>query len=314
MNCENKPKIVVLGSCGVDFTAYAPRLPKPGETLHGSKFTTSYGGKGANQCVAAARVGGNTYMICKLGDDQWGKQYKAHLQEVGVNVTHAYVEPNFTTGSAQITVAENGENQIVVVAGANDYLSKSDVQCAAELIKHADVLISQLETPFETTLEAFKLNNGIKLFNAAPAKSNIHEIFKYCSILCVNETEASLLTNIDVSLSNAADAISKLLSFGCESVIITLGENGAVYASKQNEQPIHVISEKVSAVDTTGAGDAFVGALATLLVSYKGYPLHQIIGAACEYASISVTKEGTQTSYPPNFKPFGKEYKYVNLE
>ncbi|XP_049874856.1 ribokinase-like isoform X2 [Pectinophora gossypiella] len=252
-------------------------------------------------------------MICKLGDDQWGKQYKEYLGEVGVDVTHVHIQPNVTTGIAQISVAENGENQIVIVPGANNHLNKDDVKKAVELIKHADIIIGQLETPFETTLEAFKLNNGLRLLNAAPAKEDIREILPYCSILCVNESEASILANINVNISNAGVALNNLLNTGCDTVIITLGSKGAVYATKQNKQPIHVLCESVTPVDTTGAGDAFVGALATFLMTHKDYPLHQIIGAACHVASISVTKEGTQTSYPKNFKGFGTEYTYVKL-
>ncbi|XP_026330769.1 ribokinase-like isoform X2 [Hyposmocoma kahamanoa] len=313
MTSESKPKIVVIGSCSVDFTTYAPRLPSPGETLHGTKFVTSYGGKGANQCVAAAKLGGNAHMICKLGDDQWGKKYKEHLKECGVNVTYSHNAANSMTGIAQISVAENGENQIVIVPGANKLLSKSDVQEALVLIKNADILIGQLEIPYETTLEAFKLNKGLRLLNAAPAMQDIHEIFPYCSILCVNESEASYLTNNSVTLSNAAHALLRLLDTGCETVVITLGEKGAVYATKYDRKGIHVLTRSVKPVDTTGAGDAFVGALATFLVKYKTLPLHQIIGAACEVATISVTREGTQTSYPTDYKPFAKEYEYISL-
>ncbi|KAL0878528.1 hypothetical protein ABMA27_003616 [Loxostege sticticalis] len=310
---KNSPKIVVFGSCSVDFTTYAPRLPNPGETLHGTKFTTSYGGKGANQCVAAAKLGGNAYMICRVGDDQWGEKYRNHLKETGVDVSHVYITPNVTTGIAQISVADNGENQIVIVLGANGHLSKKDAADSHELIKSADVFIGQLETPFEATLEAFKINEGIKLLNAAPARSDIQEILPYCTILCLNEFEASMLTNLNVNLENAVDALNKLLSAGCQTVIITLGSKGAVYASK-DEPPTHVFCEPVTAVDTTGAGDAFVGALATFLLSHKDLPMHQKIGAACEVASISVTKEGTQTSYPTNYTPFIKQYKYSKLQ
>lgn len=310
---DQKPKIVVIGSCSVDFTTYASRLPKPGETLHGTKFNTSYGGKGANQCVAAAKLGGNVHMICRVGDDQWGMQYKEYLKNLGVDVTYVQLTPNISTGIAQISVADNGENQIVIVLGANSHLGISDVKNSIELIKSADVLIGQLETPFETTLEAFKVNQGIKLLNAAPAKKDIEKILPFCSIICVNEPEISLLTNMEVNISNAETALRKMLSTGCETVIITLGSQGAVYLSKNDDQPIHVLCESVAAVDTTGAGDAFVGALATYLVSHKNYPLHQIIGAACHVASISVTKEGTQTSYPENYEAFQTEYRYYKL-
>ncbi|XP_075976558.1 ribokinase-like isoform X2 [Anticarsia gemmatalis] len=252
-------------------------------------------------------------MICSLGDDQWGEKYKENLKNHGVDITHAKITPNVTTGCAQISVAENGENQIVVVPGANNYLSKEDVANSAELIKNADVLIGQLETPFETMLEAFKLSKGIKLFNAAPAQAGIDEILPHCTILCVNEPEASLLTNFDVDITNAVDALKKLLDAGCETVIITLGSKGAVYMSKHDQQPIHVLCEEVVPVDTTGAGDAFVGALATYLVTYKGQPLHQIIGAACHVATLSVTKEGTQKSYPEKIDAFNREYQYIKL-
>lgn len=293
--------------------SYAPRLPKPGETLHGTKFTTSFGGKGANQCVAAAKLGGNTYMICKFGDDQWGEKYKQSLESYGVYTKHTQFVPNVTTGIAQISVAENGENQIVIVPGANSYLSKEDVEKCAELIEKADVLIAQLETPFKSTLEAFKIGKGIKLLNAAPAQGGIDEILPYCSILCVNESEASLLTNIEVNILNAVDALHKLLKKGCETVIITLGPKGAIYLSQHDQKPIHVLCEEVVPIDTTGAGDAFVGALALFLITHKEKPMHQIIGAACHVATLSVTREGTQTSYPDKFNAFEKEYNYINL-
>ncbi|XP_046967687.1 ribokinase-like isoform X2 [Vanessa cardui] len=275
------PKIVVLGSCCVDFTTYCPRLPMPGETLHGTKFMTSYGGKGANQCVAAAKLGGNTFMISRVGDDQW--------------------------------VAENGENQIVIVAGANNFLSKSDIDLAKDLVKNADVLIAQLETPFETTLEAFKLNTGIKLLNAAPARPDIEAILPYCTILCVNEPEASLIVGFNVEIANVKNALKKILEKGCDTVIITLGEKGAVYSSINSPDCVHVFCEKVIPKDTTGAGDAFVGALATFLMRDKSKPLHQVVGAACEVATLSVTREGTQTSYPENHSAFAEEYTFVIL-
>nr|XP_026493863.1 ribokinase isoform X2 [Vanessa tameamea] len=274
-------KIVVLGSCSVDFTTFCPRLPMPGETLHGTKFMTSYGGKGANQCVAAAKLGGNTVMISRVGDDQW--------------------------------VAENGENQIVIVAGANNCLSKSDVDLAKDLVKNAGVLIAQLETPFETTLEAFKLNTGIKLLNAAPARTDIEAILPYCTILCVNEPEASLIVGFNVEIPNVKIALKKILEKGCDTVIITLGDKGAVYSSINSPDCVHVFCEKVIPKDTTGAGDAFVGALATFLMRDKNKPLHQVVGAACKIATLSVMREGTQTSYPENHSSFDEEYSFVIL-
>ncbi|XP_068629997.1 ribokinase-like [Battus philenor] len=313
-NDSTQNKIVVIGSSSVDFAAYAPRLPKPGETLHGYKFVTSFGGKGTNQCVAASKLGANAYLISRLGDDKWGKQYKEYLKEIGVDVTHVCLTSEVATGIAQITVAENGENHIVIVPGANNYLNCNDVKVAEEIIKTADVIIGQLETPIETTLEAFKLSNAIKILNAAPARKDIDSVLSYCTILCVNETEASCLVDISVDLSNASSAVSKLLEFGCQTVIITLGDKGAVYSSKFDKRCFHVLCENVTPVDTTGAGDAFVGALATYLVTYKDLPLHQIVGAACKVATMSVTKEGTQTSFPTKFDAFGEKYKFVELQ
>ncbi|CAK1582835.1 unnamed protein product [Parnassius mnemosyne] len=314
MLTEDKNKVVVIGSCSVDFVTYSPRLPKPGETLHGHKFTTSFGGKGANQCVAATKLGANSYIISRLGDDQWGQKYKEYLKEIGVDVTHAAITSNSSTGIAQIAVAENGENQIVIVPGSNNLLCSNDVKEAENLIKSADVIVGQLETPLESTLEAFKLSKGIRILNAAPARKDIDSILPYCSILCINESEASLLADFAVDVSNAPLAINKLLETGCETVIITLGEKGAIFSSKHDKKYFQVFCESVIPVDTTGAGDAFVGALATYLVSHKNYPMHQIVGAACQVATISVTKEGTQNSYPTNFDAFNKQYRYVELE
>lgn len=253
-------------------------------------------------------------MICRVGDDEWGSKYKNHLKDEGIDVTYCRVTPGVTTGVAIIAVAENGENQIVIVQGANNHLSIADVEESADLIKTADVLIGQLETPYETTLAAFKLNSGIKLLNAAPAKTGIEEILPHCSILCVNESEASLLTNLDVNISNAVSALKKLVKLGCEAVIITLGADGAVYLRKIDEKPVHVLCENVVPVDTTGAGDAFVGALATFLVTHKDLPFHQLVGAACKIATLSVTKEGTQASYPSEYDDVvTKDYKYMIL-
>lgn len=253
-------------------------------------------------------------MICRVGDDEWGHKYIEHLKSNGVNVTQAHSTPNESTGIAQISVSRDGENQIVIVPGANGHLSIADVQKAKDLIINADILIGQLETPYETTLEAFKLNKNVKILNAAPSMEDINSILPYCTILCINEIEASIMTNVPVNdIRSAALALDKLLHTGCETIIITLGELGAVYTTR-DKQPIHVISDKVKAVDTTGAGDAFVGALATFLNSHKTQPLHQIIGAACHIASLSVTKEGTQTSYPTNCNAFDREYKYIEIK
>lgn len=179
--------------------SYVPRLPKVGETLHGTEFVTGYGGKGANQCVAAARLGSRTAMIGKLGNDSWGKNYFNALQSEGVNVDHVCKLDGKSTGIAQINVANNGDNQIVIVVGANNSLQPDDVRASAEVLNNAKVLICQLETPAQATIEALKSFNGTSIMNAAPGLENIpQELLKCCSIFCVNESETALITGMVV--------------------------------------------------------------------------------------------------------------------
>ncbi|XP_077293071.1 ribokinase isoform X2 [Arctopsyche grandis] len=239
-------------------------------------------------------------MVARIGDDKWGNDYVENLKKFNVDTTHVHITSDRGTGIAQINVSKSGENQIVIVAGANDVLSVDDVEIAKDLICNASVLLCQLETPIVATKKAFQLCKGVRILNAAPAASHLDkELLSLTTILCVNESEASVLTgNPAVTMSDIAKAIEDLLRLGCKIVIITLGENGAAFASIDDPQPLHVMSDKVTAVDTTGAGDAFLGALAALLAVYPDTPLKNAIASACKVASVSVTKEGTQTSYP----------------
>ncbi|KAL5293025.1 hypothetical protein ACFFRR_011656 [Megaselia abdita] len=295
------PEIVVFGSAIVDFISYVDRLPRSGETLHGSKFATGFGGKGANQCVAAAKLGAKTAMVAKLGSDPWGQKYLENLKNQGVEISGVKVVED-TTGIAQIIVSETGENQIVIVAGANNHLEEDDVDKNPGLFKSCKVLITQLETPLKGTIHALKTFQGTSILNAAPALENYSkELLVYSKIFCVNEHEATIMSGIEVkSPRDAKSAIKKFLTLGANIVVITLGELGAVYGQKDSQEMVHIpVFRKVEkVVDTTGAGDAFIGSLAYFLVKSPESSLTNLIGAACEVASHSVQKPGTQSSFP----------------
>ncbi|XP_065084177.1 ribokinase [Ochlerotatus camptorhynchus] len=293
--------VVVFGSLIVDFISYVPRLPKVGETLHGTKFATGFGGKGANQCVAAARLGSRTAMVGKLGNDPWGKNYFNALQSEGVNVDHVTILDGQSTGIAQINVANNGDNQIVIVVGANNSLHQDDVRASANVLNNAKVLICQLETPAQATIEALKTFNGTSIMNAAPGLENIPlDLLKCCSIFCVNESETALITGMAVeTVMQAKSALFKLRDMGCGTIIITLGEKGAIFGLKDCAKVVHVKPHKVDkVVDTTGAGDAFIGALAHFIATDPSAEMTHCIAAANLVAALSVQKPGTQTSFP----------------
>lgn len=296
-------KIVVVGSCNIDLQCFTQRLPRPGETLHGTEFRKGFGGKGANQCVAAAKLGASTAMVARLGDDSFGQDFLGSLKNNKINTDHVHITKDVSSGMAQITVAENGENAIVIVPGANNELSVADVQHASEIIKLASVTVCQFEIPVETTLEALRITKegeGIAIVNAAPAITTLDPlVFKLSDIFCVNESEAELLTRMPVqSVEEAMVAVGRLLDKGCKQVIITLGASGAVFASQDNSVPVHVPTKNVKPVDTTGAGDMFVGGLAFYLAYYPQLPMKEIVKRSCEVATVSVQKYGTQTSFP----------------
>ncbi|KAF7990797.1 hypothetical protein HCN44_000602 [Aphidius gifuensis] len=294
--------IVVVGSCMIDSTSFSERLPKPGETIAGTRFDKTFGGKGANQCVAAAKLGATTSLIAALGNDASGREYINQLEKYKINSEHVKLVPDVSSGSAQIMVAENGENMIVIVKGANDYLTSDDVNKARQTIKNASVLITQFESSLDATLEALKLHkgHGTSILNGAPALANPgREILESCDIFCVNETEAQIMTGIEpLNLINAQDALDKLFIQGCKIVIITLGGTGSVFATRKQQKMIHIPVEIVKPIDTTGAGDAFLGALAYFLCYHEKLSLEEKIIRASKIATESVLKIGTQSSFP----------------
>jgi ribokinase len=293
-----KADIVVVGSSNTDMAIKLQRLPKVGETLLGGEFMTAPGGKGANQAVAAARAGGRVSMVCRVGLDSLGDKAIAGFVEDGVDVTHVTRDRKAASGVALILVAKNGENSIAVASGANDSLSPADIRKARALIMHAKVLVTQLETPLSTVAEAAKLATkagSLVVLNPAPARPLSDNLLRLVSIITPNETETELLTGIKLSSLDAArKAASKLRRRGVRNVVLTLGAQGAFVDGEGGARLVPGF--KVKAIDTTGAGDVFNGALAVALT--EGQALEQAVRFANAAAAISVTRFGTQRSAP----------------
>ncbi|XP_055880344.1 ribokinase-like isoform X2 [Biomphalaria glabrata] len=296
--------VVVVGSCNTDLSSYVSRLPLRGETLTGTRFETGFGGKGANQCVAAAKLGAKTALVGKLGEDVFGVQYLSNLLSNNINCEHVQSLKTASTGVASIFVGNDGSNCIVIVPGANNLLSVDDVNQAEALISSSKLVVCQNEIPQETTLAALKLAKkcGVKtIFNPAPADKDLDlELFSLPDFFCANETEASLLLNQEVSdVESAKKACHQLIeSKGCNTVIITLGEKGVVYQTRINLEVEHIPATPVTAIDTTGAGDSFIGSLAYYMTNMEQLPLSKMIDRAGQIAAISVQKPGTQKSFP----------------
>ncbi|XP_051880980.1 ribokinase isoform X1 [Pristis pectinata] len=295
--------VVVVGSCMTDLVSFAPRLPKPGETIHGHKFFIGFGGKGANQCIQAARLGAKAAMVCKVGNDTFGENYIENFKSNGISTEYVAQTSEASTGVASITVNDDGQNEIVIVAGANLLLNSEDLEQASNAIRCAKVVVCQLEIQTAISLEALKIAHdaGVKtIFNPAPATADLDpDFYKKTDVFCCNETEAEILTGVEVSnVEDAGKAGSILLEKGCSAVIITMGVKGSLLMSLENQTPCHIPTRKVKAVDTTGAGDSFVGALAFYMAHYPCMELEEMSRRACDIATVSIQSQGTQTSYP----------------
>jgi len=291
-------QIVVIGSSNTDMIVKMPRIPQPGETILGGKFSTAAGGKGANQAVAAARAGGNVTFVACLGRDMFGDQALQGFQQDGIQVEHVVKDADAPSGVALIFVDEKGENSIAVASGANANLSAEDIQNAADTIASADMVLMQLEIPLATVQAAARIaadNHAKVILNPAPAQALPDELLQQVTLLTPNETEAELLTGIKVETeTQAAEAARALQAKGVETVIITLGPRGAYVLSSDYEGLIP--SFKVKAVDSTAAGDVFNGVLAVSLA--EGLPIPDAVRLANAAAALSVTKLGAQPSAP----------------
>ncbi|HUT46390.1 MAG TPA: ribokinase [Sedimentisphaerales bacterium] len=295
---QNKPKIVVVGSSNMDLVVKSPRIPTKGETVLGGDFIMTPGGKGANQAVAAAKLGAEVYFIAKLGDDIFGRQSLSNFQKVGIHTEYVDQTEEAPSGVALITVDVAGDNVIVVAPGANLKLSPEDVGKAQPVIASSGAVAAQLEVPLETVEFAARLANdaGVPfILDPAPAQKLSPEFLKKVDVLTPNETEAEILTGIKVTDENSALVAAKdLLERGVKAVILTMGAQGYLLATKDAAE--FVPSVKVDAVDATAAGDAFTGSLGVGLA--QGKTLRDAALFANHVAALSVTKMGAQSSMP----------------
>ncbi len=290
--------IVVVGSSNIDMVIYSSTLPKPGETVLGGEFLMNPGGKGANQAVAAAKLGNNITFLTSVGDDIFGSESIANFKRVGINTSQVKVVEGAATGTALILVDSKGENCISVASGANNNLLESDVQQSSIVFNEASHALFQLETPIETVLAGLKTaksNNCKTILNPAPAQHLSDELLAKVDYITPNETEAEILTGIEVvDIATARKAASILREKGIQTVIITMGKSGAFVLSENVDQIIE--APIVQAVDTTAAGDTFNGAFVVALA--EGKSTEDAIHFANKAASISVTRKGAQSSIP----------------
>jgi ribokinase len=290
--------VFVVGSINQDFVLQVERRPEPGETVTDARLATHNGGKGANQAAAAALLGADVILLGRVGDDGFGEPLVEALAEKGVDTSLIEAAPDSSTGTAFITVTPDGENEITVAPGANRRLSAEDVDDASATIGGARVLVAQMEVPPEVVLRAVEVAAGHgtrALVNLAPPFEVPGELLQELDPLVVNEHEAAfLLENKVQGVDGALSAASELLDLGPRSVVVTVGGDGAVFSDGESTK--HLSAPEVDVVDATGAGDAFVGALAARLA--RDAPLEDAVGYAVRAGAASVTKEGAQGALP----------------
>ena len=295
--------IVVIGSINMDLVLRVPRMPLPGETLTGGAFRTIPGGKGANQAVACARLSGKVAgaqqvaMVGCVGDDAFGATLRAALVGDGIIDSHITTLPGVASGIASILVDDNGQNSIVIAGGANDLLSPAHIDAAKELIEQADIVVLQLETPMATVVHAIKLARSLGktvVLNPAPAASLPQGVLELVDYLIPNEIEAAMLAGVSPQGADAKALAAALQKLGSDNVIITLGSKGVHAALYGGDFTFP--AEVVQAVDTTAAGDTFIGGFVAGLAS--GMDEAEAIGQGQRAAAWSVTKPGAQTSIP----------------
>jgi ribokinase len=290
--------IIILGSINMDLVVHAPRLPKPGESLTGTSFHTTPGGKGANQAVACARLGIQTHMIGRVGNDVFGNALRENLVKYGVDTQGISVEKDQPTGVALIAIDESGENNIIVVPGANSTVGQAELDHLESSLHQAKILLLQLEIPMAIVLAAAKKahQSGIRvILDPAPAQPLPEELYPFVDILTPNTSEATLLAGFPVEkMPDAEKAASLFLDRGVQRVIIKMGALGAYLKDQSTGRLYPAIP--VKAVDTVAAGDAFNGALGAALS--LGFNLEEAMHWALTAGAIAVTRAGAQTAMP----------------
>jgi ribokinase len=292
------PRIAVVGSANTDLVTFSSVFPRPGETLFGQSFDLGFGGKGANQAVAARLCGAEVLMVAKVGDDLFGEATRRNFESFGIDAAHVQMVEGVSSGAATILVEPNGQNRIIVVKGANDRLSVADVDGAAAALSTVDAIILQFEIPLETIYHTvrFAQTHRIRcIVNPAPAlPANLTSLMA-ADYFIPNEIEAELLTGLPVqTLDEAGACATALLRKGFRRVVVTLGARGSLIAGPEGQ--VHVPPFAITAVDTTGAGDAFIGSLAVFLA--QGASEQDAVADANLYAALSTTRVGTQKSFP----------------
>jgi len=292
------PRIAVVGSANTDLITFADAFPRPGETLFGRNFDLGFGGKGANQAVAARLCGAEVLMIAKVGRDLFGEATVKNFNSFGIDTTHVKIVEDAPTGVAPIFVEPSGQNRILVVKGANDKLTPADVDAAAAELRRVHTIILQFEIPLATiyhTVRFARTHNIRCIVNPAPAVPASLGDLSGADYFIPNETEAELITGLPVqTMEQAVACATALLGKGFRRVLITLGARGALLADSTGH--VHVPPFPVTAVDTTGAGDAFIGSLAVFLA--EGLAEQDAVARASLYAALSTTRVGTQKSFP----------------
>ena len=291
--------ITVIGSINMDFVSACNKFPDCGETVFGNDFLANPGGKGANQAVAIARLGGNVKFIGGVGDDVIGCQLLQNMQHHNIGIENILRYANVSSGVAQISVNRRGDNKIIVVPGANSLVDKQCINNAIEIMKNSSMIVCQHEIPL-TTIE-YVLGQAIRfnvplILNPAPAYELSDHVIHGIEILTPNESEASILTGVDViSLDSGFKACEKLFMKGIKNIVLTMGARGSLLYNENQKK--HIPSLRVNAVDTTAAGDTFTGALAWHIINRKS-DIEQAVEFATKAAAISVTRKGAQISMP----------------
>jgi len=292
-----RPRIAVVGSANIDLTSFIDTFPKAGETIFGQKFDLGFGGKGANQAVAAKLCGADVFMVARVGDDIFGPATISNFQKLGIDASHVRQVKGVSSGVAPIFVDPSGQNRIIVVKGANDTLKPADVDAAADVLKIVDCIVLQFEIPLETVYHTIHFAGRHRIqsiLNPAPGQPIDFKVVAGLDYFVPNESEAETITGMPVrNVDEAKACAKKLLDAGIKRVIITLGANGSLLAGSDGME--HMPAFQVTATDSTGAGDAFIGSFATFLG--EGMSEREAVRRANLYAGLSTTSVGTQKSF-----------------